>query len=52
MEVISIPIDKVHIDPVNVRRHPERNLTAIKASLARFDQQRPILIDSSDIVVR
>jgi DNA modification methylase len=40
----------LHLDPANVRRHPERNLDAIKASLARFGQQRPILVDADGIV--
>lgn len=50
LEVFSLPIDSVHCDPANVRRHPARNLDAIKASLARFGQQKPILIDASNVV--
>jgi hypothetical protein len=46
----SVPIDSVHPDPANVRIHPERNLAGIKASLARFGQQRPILVDASGII--
>jgi ParB-like chromosome segregation protein Spo0J len=46
----SVPIDSVHPDPANVRRHPERNIAGIKASLARFGQQRPILVDASGII--
>lgn len=37
-------------DPANVRRHPERNLEAIKGSLARFGQQSPIVVDADNVV--
>ncbi len=50
MKVESVPIDSIHLDPANVRRHPERNLAAIKASLARFGQQKPIIVDGDGIV--
>lgn len=46
----SVPLATLHADPANVRRHPERNLDAIKASLARFGQQKPIVVDASGIV--
>jgi ParB-like chromosome segregation protein Spo0J len=49
MKIQSVAIDQVHADPANLRKHPERNLAAIKASLARFGQQRPILVDSSGV---
>lgn len=41
----------LHIDPSNVRVHGEANLAAIRASLVKFGQQRPIIIDSRDIIV-
>lgn len=50
MKVESVPIDSIHLDPANVRRHPEKNLAAIKASLARFGQQKPIIVDGDGIV--
>ncbi len=37
-------------DPANVRKHNERNLDAIKASLLRFGQQKPIVIDKTGVV--
>lgn len=37
-------------DPANVRKHNEKNLDAIKASLTRFGQQKPIVIDKSGVV--
>ena len=50
LAIEQVPIDSVHLDPANVRKHPERNLAAIKASLARFGQQKPIVIDGDGIV--
>lgn len=37
-------------DPGNVRKHDDRNIEAIMASLQRFGQQLPIVIDSSNVV--
>lgn len=38
------------LDPANARKHSDKNLAAIKASLTRFGQQKPIVIDSSGVV--
>ncbi len=50
IKVESLPVGSLHLDPANVRRHPERNLAAIKASLARFGQQTPIVVDAQGVV--
>src|SRR5690349_3239073 len=50
MTVEEVEITSLSSDPANVRRHSERNLETIKASLRRFGQQRPIVVDSSGIV--
>lgn len=50
MAVEVIAVTDLHIDPGNVRRHPERNMAAIKASLARFGQVKPIVIDANNVV--
>lgn len=50
MQIETLPIASLHADPANVRKHPDRNRETVKASLARFGQQRPILIDSRNIV--
>lgn len=51
MTIETVPIDAITPDPANVRRHPERNLATIKGSLARFGQQRPIVVDGRGIVI-
>ncbi len=50
MKVETVAVDKLHVDPANARAHPERNMAAIRASLARFGQQRPILVDAKGVV--
>lgn len=49
--IVRVPVDQLHFDPANVRRHNERNLDAIAASLARFGQVAPI-VATRDSVVR
>jgi ParB-like chromosome segregation protein Spo0J len=50
MTIESLPIAKLCADPANVRVHSARNLDAIKASLHRFGQQKPIVVDARGIV--
>jgi len=37
-------------DPANARKHNDKNIEAIIASLRRFGQQKPIVIDRNNIV--
>lgn len=50
MHVIQVPINEISPDPANVRRHSDRNIEAVKASLRRFGQQKPIVIDRHNVV--
>jgi ParB-like chromosome segregation protein Spo0J len=50
MTIQSVPISTLCADPSNVRVHSPRNLNAIKASLQRFGQQKPIVVDAKGIV--
>ena len=50
MKSESVKIDSISEDPANLRRHGERNIETIKASLKRFGQQKPIVVDSDGIV--
>lgn len=38
-------------DPANARKHDKRNLDAIKASLRKFGQQKPIVVDENGTVI-
>lgn len=50
MKVERVPIGSVRPDPENARLHGARNLVAIKASIQKFGQQRPIVVDMEGIV--
>jgi ParB-like chromosome segregation protein Spo0J len=51
MEVIKISIDQLIPDPNNARKHSAKNLMAIKGSLTKFGQQKPIVISEKNIIV-
>jgi DNA modification methylase len=51
MIVESIPIGDVHLDPANARAHKKKNLDAIKGSLTKFGQQKPIVIGKNNVVI-
>lgn len=40
----AVPIDSLTFDSANARKHSTANLQAIKASLVKFGQDRPILV--------
>ncbi len=46
-----VPVASLNVDPSNVRAHSERNLQAIGASLAKFGQQRAIVVDPGMTVI-
>jgi ParB-like chromosome segregation protein Spo0J len=50
MQVETVDISSISPDPANARKHNERNLEAIKSSLRRFGQQKPIVVDSQNVV--
>ncbi len=50
MKTERVTVASLLFDPANVRKHGERNLDAIKASLVRFGQQKPIVVDGDGIV--
>ena len=45
------PISSLIPDPSNVRKHSKKNLDAIKGSLAKFGQQKPIVISKDNVVI-
>lgn len=51
MKVEKVKIESLTLDPTNVRRHSPRNLDAIKASLLRFGQQKPVVVNADGAVV-
>lgn len=43
LQAFAVPLTDLYPDPANARRHPERNLEAIKSSLQRFGQDQLII---------
>lgn len=52
LRVLALPISELTPDPANVRTHDRRNLDTIKASLKRFGQRLPIVVQKQGMVVR
>lgn len=42
--LLLVPVADLNLDPTNVRRHPEKNHAATRASLRRFGQRLPIVV--------
>lgn len=51
LNIKTVAIDSIEYDPFNVREHDERNVDAIKASIARFGQQKPIVVKKDGTVI-
>ena len=51
MQIERVMIDELDCDPANVRAHDSKNLDAIKSSLRRFGQQKPIVVNEKGIVI-
>lgn len=51
MNIIEVEIASLIPDPANARRHGQKNIDAIKGSLARFGQQKPIVVTTENVVI-
>jgi Predicted transcriptional regulators len=51
VEIKQVPISQLIFDPDNARKHNQRNIDAIKGSLTRFGQQKPVVINSKNIII-
>lgn len=49
---LRMAISKLNADPANARKHDQRNIDAIAASLAKFGQRKPIVVQRDGMVVR
>ena len=50
MKTVTMKVSDLSQDPANARKHDDRNINSIIASLRRFGQQKPIVIDASNVV--
>lgn len=51
MIIERIEISKLINDPNNARKHDKKNIMAIKGSLTKFGQQKPIVVNAKNIVI-
>jgi len=51
-KILSVKVSDLTLDPNNARKHGERDLAAIVASLEKFEQQTPIVITSDNVVIK
>jgi len=51
MQIDRVPIDTIIPDPTNARKHDQKNIDAIKGSLAKFGLQKPIVVTEDNIVI-
>lgn len=49
---LAVPVGDLILDPDNARFHPQDNIDAIKASLTRFGQDQPLVVQKGTRVVR
>ena len=49
---LAVPIGSLVLDPENARRHDRRNIEAVKASLTRFGQVKPVVVQERGRIVR
>lgn len=51
LRIELVDVDALIPDPQNARKHGKRNLDAIKASLERFGQRRPLVVTAAGVVI-
>ncbi len=51
MKIETVKISELKFDPYNARVHDAKNHKAIKGSLKKFGQQKPIVVDERNIVI-
>lgn len=51
MKIEKLKLNELVLDPANARKHSPKNLDAIKGSLKRFGQQKPIVVDKKNVVI-
>lgn len=47
LKPLEVDINSIKLDPQNARKHPEKNLNAIKKSLETYGQRKPIVVNKN-----
>lgn len=50
MNLETVAIESLNLDPNNARKHSKRNLDAIAASLNKFGQRKPIVVHNGTVI--
>jgi len=51
VKIEIVKVDSLTPDPENAREHSDRNIEAIKKSMAKFGQQKPIVISEDNVIL-
>ena len=51
MEIKTVPIESIFIDPANARKHPKKNMDAIKGSISKFEQVEPLVVQKGKKII-
>jgi ParB-like chromosome segregation protein Spo0J len=51
LQALAVPVGDLIPDPQNARDHDDRNLEAIKASLANHGQQKAIVVNTENVII-
>lgn len=51
MQIETLAITELTLDPQNARQHDSKNLKAIEGSLTQFGQRKPIVITEANVIV-
>lgn len=52
LQHLALPVDALRHDPSNARKHDKRNIESIAASLAKFGQRKPLIVQQEGMIVR
>jgi DNA modification methylase len=50
VEIKSVAIEQLYLDPNNARKHSEKNLNAIAESLVKFGQRKPLVVHKGIVI--
>lgn len=50
LRALLVPLRSIQADPKNARRHPKRNLDAIRASIREFGQRKPVVVRAATVI--
>ena len=52
LKKLAVPVESVNLNDANTRKHGEQNIDHLKASLKRYGQRKPIVVQRKGMIVR